>query len=178
MLELYVGTRRYLDESNNKVITVKGDKLQLEHSLFSIAKWESKWHKPFLTEEKKTPEETLDYVKDMTLNEVDPGIYNKLTRNDINQIVAYMKDSMTATWFSKKEKQQLNTEIITSEIVYYWMVSANIPMECQYWHINRLLTLVRVISLKNQKEEKMSKKDVYAHQAHLNKMRRPHVKKP
>lgn len=178
MLELSVGKKRLYDEKSGKIITVPGESLKLEHSLVSISAWESKWHKPFLTNEKKTVEETLDYIKCMTLNQVSDDIYTKLTKADVEEIVEYMKNSMTATWFSKNNKEKPNNEIITSEIIYYWMTASQINLECQYWHINRLLTLIRVISLKNQKEEKMSKKDLYAHHAALNKARRPHVRKP
>ena len=175
MLELKVGEKPYFDEKTSKIIRTGGSILQLEHSLVSISKWESKWHKPFLTAEQKTIEETIDYIKCMTLNIVKSDIYDELTKKDIDSIVEYMEDPMTATWFTNKQSTtKKDDEIITSEIIYYWIAEAHLPIESQYWHINRLLTLIRVSSIKNQKQTKMSKKDVYSRQAALNKARRPH----
>lgn len=177
MLELYVGERTVFDERTSKIRTIKGDLLQLEHSLVSISKWESKWHKPFMSEDnKKTKEETLDYIKCMTLNRVDPKIYELLSYNDIKTISDYIDDSMTATTFSKNSDQRPSREIVTSEIIYYWMVAAQIPMECENWHLKRLLTLIRVCGIKNQPEKKMSMKDTRAHYAALNKTRRAQFK--
>ena len=172
MLELSVGSVTVFDERTSKIKTIKGSPLQLEHSLVSISKWESKWHKPFMSEDPKTKEETLDYIKCMTLNDVDESIYKKLTPKDYKAIMDYIEDPMTATTFSKKDEQTSSHEVITSEIIYYWMVASQIPFECQYWHLKRLLTLIRVCGIKNQPEKKMSMKDTRAHYAAINKARR------
>ena len=176
MLELYAGEQRLFNEETGKIITVKGEKLQLEHSLVSISKWEAKWHKPFLTDEKKTDEETLFYIKCMTLNDVNENVYKKLTSKNIKTIMEYINDSMTATWFSDskngKSNHSTSKETITSELIYYWMIALQIPFECQYWHIRRLLTLIHICSIKNSPDKKMTKKELYSHHAALNKARR------
>ena len=132
----------------------------IEHSLVSISKWESKWHKPFLSSEKNA-EEIIDYVKCMTITQnVDPIWYTRLTNDNLDEIVKYIDDPMTATWFSEDSKKTTNKEIITSEIIYCWMIQLNIPVEFQKWHLNRLMTLIRVCELKSQPPKKMSKSDL------------------
>lgn len=146
--------------------------LQLEHSLVSISKWESKWCKPFLNQ-KKTTEETIDYIKCMTLTpKVDPDVYNHLSKKNIEEINNYIEAPMTATTFSNDKNGGRNKEVITSEIIYYYMLAFNIPFECQKWHLNRLLTLIRVCSIKNNPGKKMSKREIMDRNAALNAARR------
>lgn len=162
------------DEEKQEFVEPKYKSLQLEHSLVSLSKWESKWHKSFLSHSDKTEEETLDYIKCMTVTtNVDPDVYNHITREQIQKINEYITDPMTATCFSEKEqKGKLNNDVITSELVYYWMIALNIPFECQKWHLNRLITLIRVCNIKNQPPKKMSKNAVRSRNAALNAARR------
>lgn len=172
MLTITIPARELFDEKTNTFISTKEQTLVLEHSLVSLSKWESKWHKPFLTKEEKTLEETIDYIKCMTITQnVDPTVYNFLSHSNINQINNYIKDSMTATTFNN-EQQGGPKEIITSELIYYWMIAHNIYKECEKWHLNRLLTLVRVCNVKNAPPKKMSKRDVASRYASLNAARR------
>lgn len=164
------------DEENNCFVNipfVKGTTLQLEHSLISLSKWESKWCKPFLTAKDKTVEETVDYIKCMTLTQnVRPEVYEILTEENMKQINDYIGAPMTATTFRENKNQKSNREIITAELIYYWMIALNIPFECQKWHLNKLLTLVRVCNVKNEPPKKMSKSDLYKHHAAVNAARR------
>ena len=161
------------DEKKEEFITPKILTLQLEHSLVSLSKWESKWCKPFLSSKEKTIEETMDYIKCMMITQnVDPDLYNHLTAENIEEINQYIYAPMTATTFSDDKTNKPNREIITSELVYYWMVALNIPFECQKWHLNRLLTLIRICNVKNQPPKKMSKRDVMSRNAALNAARR------
>ena len=173
MLTIKIPAREFFDEKTQTFFTTKEQTLQLEHSLISISKWESKWQKPFLTiNEKKTLEETIDYIKCMTITKnVDPNVYNYLSNENMNEINTYIESPMTATTFSDNTKGR-SREIITSELIYYWMISLNIPMECQQWHINRLLTLIRVCNVKNTPPKKMSRKDIANRYASLNAARR------
>ena len=172
MLSITIPGFEYYDEKENRIITVKGRDLQLEHSLVSISKWESKWKKPFLSVRNKTKEETIDYIRCMTLTQnVDPRIYQGLSINNIKEVNNYLEDSMTATTF-KNNQHRASSSVITSEIIYYWMISLEIPMECQKWHLNRLLTLIRVCNEKEQPSKKMSKRDVMSQYRSLNAMRR------
>ena len=157
------------DEKNEEFIEPKTVSLQLEHSLVSISKWESKWHKPFLSKEPKTVEETIDYIKCMTLTQnVKSEVYDHLSKENIEEINAYIDDPKTATTFSKDRKSARSREIITSELIYYWMIALNIPFECQKWHLNRLLTLIRVCEVKNTPGKKMSQREVLNQYAAIN----------
>ena len=165
------------DESKNEFIRVnvleKEQKLQLEHSLVSLSKWESKWHKPFLGKGEMSLEETIDYVRCMTLTpNVNPEVYNFLTEENVKEIKEYIDDPMTATTFSEDRTGKSNREIITSEILYYNMIALNIPFECQKWHLNRLVTLIRVCNIKNQPPKKISKRELMSRNAALNAARR------
>ena len=173
MLEITIPEVEQWDEVNQEFITSKEQVLRLEHSLVSLSKWESKWNKPFLDKKEKTREETIDYIKCMTLTQnVDPNTYNLLTKENIIEINKYISSPMTATTFSEDPNKKSSREIITSEIIYYWMISLNIPFECQKWHLNRLLTLIKVCSIKQQPPKKMSKRDVMSRNAALNAARR------
>lgn len=162
------------DEKNEMFVDARTVTLQLEHSLVSISKWESKWHKPFLLKQEKNYDEIIDYIKCMTLTRnVKDDVYDHLSRENIEQINDYINDPQTATTFSNNKKNGGSREIITSELIYYWMVALNIPFEeCQKWHLNRLLTLIRVCEVKNTPAKKMSKKDIYSRQAAINAARR------
>lgn len=169
MLEIVVKGVECYDEAKDEFISTKDTTLCLEHSLLSLAKWESKWHKPFLNNDNKTQEEILDYVRCMTITRnVDPSVYAAMTINQIEQVKAYIEDPMTATWFNDKNQPKRRQKAITAEIIYYWMVALQIPFECEKWHLNRLLTLVRVCNIENAPKKKMKKGDIYKQNAALN----------
>lgn len=159
MLHLTVPAREFYDEVKEEFIEVKEQTLVLEHSLISLSKWEAKWKKPYLTDEKKTKEEVLDYLKCMTVGKVpDDIVYRSLTMENVDDVINYINDPMTATIISDNGPKTARREIITSEIIYYWMIAQQIPPEYEKWHLNRLLTLIRVCSIKNNpKQKKMSK---------------------
>lgn len=161
------------DEEKEEFVSAKYQILQLEHSLLSLSKWESKWCKPFLSNDNKTDEETLDYIKHMSLTpNVDPSVYDHLTAENIDAINKYINAPMTATTFFEDKNNKRNREVITAELIYYWMIALNIPFECQKWHLNRLLTLVRVCNIKNAPPKKMSKRATANRYAQLNAARR------
>lgn len=174
MLSITIPAIEYWDEINERFVNTKEQTLQLEHSLVSLQKWEQRWRKPFLTKEKKSYEETIDYIKCMTITQnVDPLIYNNIGVKIIDQVGAYIEAPMTATWFSDDEnKKRPNREIITAEIIYYWMISFNIPFECRKWHLNSLLTLIRVCNEKNKPGKKRSLNDIISRNRALNEARR------
>ena len=173
MLRITIPSVELWDEKNEIFIHTTEQTLSLEHSLVSLSKWESKWCKPFLGKERKTQEETIDYIRCMTLTQnVDPKAYLFLTDENIRQVNEYIEAPMTATWFAEDKNGKPNREQITSELIYYWMIALNIPFECQKWHLNRLLTLVRVCNIKNQPPKKMSKKEVMSRNAALNAARK------
>ena len=161
------------DEQKEEFVEGKTQVLQLEHSLVSLSKWESKWCKPLLSDNNKTEEELLDYIKFMTLTQnVDPEVYSHLSRENFQEINDYINAPMTATTFSDSKNGKRNREIITSELIYYWMVALQIPFECQKWHLNRLITLVRVCNIKNDPPKKRSKRETATNYAALNAARR------
>ncbi len=173
MLQITIPAVEQWDEQKQEFVTTKEQTLSLEHSLVSLSKWESKWCKPFLTKQEKTFEETLDYIKFMTITQnVDPEIYRYLTNENINEVNRYIEAPMTATYFSEDKNRKTSREQITAELIYYWMISLNIPFECQKWHLNRLLTLIKVCSIKNTPPKKRSKKEIMSRNAALNAARR------
>lgn len=170
-IEVTVIPERF-DEKNGRFLEPVTKTLQMEHSLVSISKWESKWNVPFLSQKELTDEQTLDYIKFMTLTQnVKPELYNCLSSENIRQIRDYIAAPMTATTFSK-EKNKGGREIITSELIYYWMITLNIPVEFQKWHLNRLLTLIRVCNIKNQPPKKMSRRELMNRNTALNAQRK------
>ena len=177
MLKVTIPEQRLWDEGNEEFIYTKETNLQLEHSLISLKKWERKWHKPFLDKKsQKTDDEIKDYIQCMTLTpNVDPMIYSYIPDSVIIQVIDYIKDPMTATWFSNYDKigaAKTSSEVVTAEIIYYWMITLNIPTEFQKWHLNELLTLIKVVNIKNGPKKKMPKHEAARRNAALNEARR------
>lgn len=166
--------QEFFNSETNEFYTVKQTTFKIEHSLVSIAKWESKWHVAFFDDRvEKTNEMLMDYVRCMTISQnVDPEVYKYIPQNVYEEINAYIGDPMTATTFKEHNKRGNNGEFITNELVYYWMIAQNIPLECEKWHFNRLMTLIRVCSEKNAPQKKMSKRDILNNNKALNAARR------
>ena len=172
MLRLIVPEKELYDERTGLFVRTKKQVLQLEHSLVSLSKWESKWHKPFLSKNEKSGEEMLDYIRCMTITQNVPDeVYFALGTNELIKINDYLNDSMTATTITKQQVKSRG-EIITSEIIYYWMISLQIPFECEKWNLNRLLTLIEVCNIKNSPGKKMSKSEIMRRNRTLNAARK------
>lgn len=182
MYELRVGKINGLyDDVKEEFYTINPCVIQLEHSLISLRKWEQKWHKPFLgKKDDKTYEEIIDYIRCMSINKVkQPEVYEHLTKEQINNVVRYIKNPMTAAWFNEEMLQRsgigIRGEEITSETIYYWMITLGIPIEMEKWHLNQLITLIRFINVKNSKNNgrmKMSKNEEARERARINAQRR------
>lgn len=173
MLQIVIPASEGWDETRQEFVNIKEQRLQLEHSLIALSKWESKWQKPFLSTDDKTPEEIIDYVRCMTLNQhVDPDVYYGLTEENMREINDYIESPMTATTFNNLAPSRSSHEIFTSEVIYYWMIAQGIPFECQKWHLNRLLTLIRVCNIKNSPPKKVSQAEMARRFASINAQRR------
>lgn len=173
MLQVTIKGGELYNSKTNEFITVPTTTLNLEHSLLSISKWESRWCKPFISKEPKTLKETIDYIRCMTITQnVDPNIYSFVDMAIINDINGYIEHPMTATTITDNSKKS-SREIITSELIYCWMTLLGIPYDpCQKWHLNRLLMLINVCRLKSQKPKKMSKSEIFEQNRALNAARR------
>lgn len=172
MLEIVVQENELYNERTNEFIYIDRTVLQLEHSLISLSKWEQKWHKSFLKKvPPKTRDEMVDYIRCMTINsKVSPEVYNYLGKRNMDRIYEYINDSMTATYFPP-DRGPASREVITSELIYYWMIECGIPFECQKWHLNRLLALIKVCFRKNSNPGKRNQKDFLRERAELNQAR-------
>lgn len=178
MLTITIKGGEEYNKATREFIQVKDTVLSLEHSLVSVSKWEAKYHKPFISKNDKTFEETIYYVKCMTITQnVDPNIYTLLSQDNLKEINEYIANPMTATWFNERKNQpyKKNSEQITSELIYYWMVALQIPWEAQKWHLNRLLTLIRICNIKNQPSKKQSMRETMSRNAALNAARRKNL---
>ena len=172
MLALEIPSMDMFNDDTQEFLHLDGTTLRLEHSLVSISKWESKWKKPFLSSNAKTVEETLDYIKCMTINQnVDDLTYEMLTPEHISKVNEYINDRKTATTFNDRHELP-NRQVVTSELIYFWMAQFNIPFECQKWHLSRLLTLIKIASIQNSPKKKMSPKAILSQNASLNAARR------
>ena len=179
--KITIQPKEFFNEENNRFINVKETTLVLEHSLISISKWEAKYKKPFLVEGSLgTVDEILDYVRFMTITpvNVDENVYYALSKENMEEIIAYINDPMTATWFADDNdprKKRRKKEVLTSEVIYWQMIALEIPQAYEKWHLNRLLTLIRVCSAKNEEasgNNKMSKADILKQNRELNAKRR------
>lgn len=177
MLRVIIPAKEHYDELNNEFFKTKEQVLQLEHSLVALSKWESKWKKPFLVDTQRSFDEMIDYIRCMTITQnVDPIIYQFLPVPIYHEIIQYIDDPMTATVVTELGKPTGKPETITSELIYFWMVSYRIPFECQKWHLNRLLTLIRICSIKNASANKQNprgaRRDILNQNRLLNEQRK------
>lgn len=173
MLPLHIGALELFDESTGTFIYTKPITLTLEHSLIAISKWESKWQKSFIHSKDLSREQSVDYVKCMVVSPtcIDENIWKALPYEILNQVAAYIDNPMTATTINGERKGG-GSQIVTSELIYYWMITHNIPFECQKWHINRLLMLIKICNVNNNPGKKMSKREVLSRNAELNAKRK------
>ena len=175
MFQITVPALEFFDSSTATFINRPEQTLELEHSLISLSRWESKWKKPFLSETAHTKEEIQDYIRCMTINQkgVDPEFYKMLDTSVIKQVEDYISDPHTATTITTRGVTRAQrAQRITSELIYSWMIANDIPFQCEKWHLNRLLTLIRICSIHNTPQKKMSKRDIFAQNRALNAKRR------
>lgn len=176
MLRLVVQMSESYDETTEEFVS-EDLVLELEHSLVSLSKWESKFEKPFLGPAEKTTEEVMAYIEAMIITPVYPAeALERLTSDHLNEVQVYLSSKQTATWFNETSSPKRSTEIITSELIYYWMVSYKIPWEAQTWHLNRLFTLIRVFNAKNEKKKSVSPNEAAAQRRALNEQRKAQYK--
>lgn len=185
MLTIIVPGVDYYDEETQRFLTTGDVTLDLEHSLVSLSKWEQFWEVPFLSDDDKSDEQTYDYIRRMTLTpNVDPEVYTRLSSQNLSEINAYIAKKSTATWFAedpmvvKQAKLRGKQEIVTAEVIYVWLINHSIPFECQHWHINTLLTLIKVSAQKNApaKKDKRTTADQAAKRRALNEARKKQYK--
>lgn len=177
MLRIIIDGDESFDEATETFIQDNTVVLELEHSLLSLSKWESKHQKPFLTSGEKSSEELYDYLKAMLLTpEVDPDILYQCSQKNIDLIQSYIDSRQSATTFGMMPERRGPGEVITSELIYYWMVAFNIPFECQTWHLNRLFSLIRICNIKNSKPKKMSRHELAQRNREINAKRRAELK--
>lgn len=172
MLVLDIPGSEFFDDEKEEFIETKPVSLRLEHSLVSVSKWEAEWKVPFLSAKELTREQTIDYIRFMTINQnVDPLVYTLLNNDHVRKVNEYISDNRTATTFSNVNTPP-NRQVVTSELIYFWMAQYNIPFECQKWHLSRLMTLIRIASIKNAPEKKMSQRAILSQNKSLNAARR------
>lgn len=177
MLTLTVGATDVYDEEASEFRSQGGFELQLEHSLVSLSKWEGIHEIPFLGPKAKTPEQLASYIECMLLTENPPGNFlQQLSKENVEEVNAYIDRKMTATTFHELQPQARNQEIITAELIYYWLTVYHIPFACETWHLNRLFTLIRIASLKQGKPKKMSRAEIARRNRELNEQRKAQFK--
>lgn len=173
MLVIRIPDQEVFHEDDQTFSVIPGVVLHLEHSLVAVSKWESKWEKSFLSSKDKTDEQVRDYIVDMCIDDVSEDVFYGISSSQIDEITEYIQKPATATIFSKNDAPHgISREIITSEVIYYWMVALQIPFECQNWHINRLLTLIKICNIKNQPPKKQNPAEAAAMRQKLNAERR------
>lgn len=175
MLSLLISGRELWNEKTEEFIPATKDQIiTCEHSLVSLAKWECKWNKSFISCKNRTRAETVDYIRCMTLTQnVDPDVYLRISNKNITDVNKYIALPMTAATFTERQKNRSSGKMITAETIYHSMIINGIPFECQKWHLNRLLALIRYCNIENDpKKKKMSPREVLRSNAEINAARK------
>lgn len=176
MLKLELVIEEGFDDVKSEFVPIQSKEIELEHSLVSLSKWESKWELPFLGASEKTNDMLADYIRMMVLTPIDYDPMDYLSPEQVNEINEYINSKQTATWFAEDNKPgrrgAANSKVTTSELLYYYMVALTIPFECQHWHLNRLLTLIRITDLENKPKKNQSRRDTVNQHRSLNQARR------
>jgi hypothetical protein len=173
MLRLVVPEEELFDERTSEFINVDSVELELEHSLLSLSKWESFFEKSFLGTDDKTDEEVMYYVWCMVLDDrIDQSVLKRLSPQNLREINEYISSKQSATTFGEMPSRPGRGEVITAELIYYWMVAFTIPFECEAWHLNRLFSLIKICNIKNSKPQKQSKQDVAKRYQEINAQRK------
>lgn len=173
MLRIIIEGDELYDEEKEEFFTIDDVTLDLEHSLLSVSKWESEYKKPFLASGEKTAEEIFGYLKAMVVTPgVDPGVLSRCSSKTIDQIQQYIESSQSATTFGSIPERRGPGEVITSELIYYWMISFNIPFDCERWNLNRLFALIRICNIKQSKPKKMSRNEIAQRNREINERRK------
>ena len=173
MLTITIPGEEYFDEVNGEFITTNDTTITLEHSLISISKWESKWHKAFLGKKEKTDQEIIDYIRCMTVTpKVDPSVYQRLSQKNFDEVTEYINNQMSATYINSQDDGSEGNETVTSELIYYWMISFHIPAEFEKWHLNRLLKLIKICQIKTIPAKKLSQKEIMERNIAINEKRK------
>lgn len=172
-IKINIPSQELFDESTGEFIKIDETNIVLEHSLVSISKWESKWHIPYLNNKEKTVEQAVDYLRCMTITQnVNKDIYKYIPESEIKRLDEYINDPMTATTITKQEGKGGSRKVLTAEVIYFYMLSYNIPADFDKWHLNRLLTLIEVFNEENKPKKKMSTQQAISRYASLNAARR------
>jgi hypothetical protein len=172
MLRIVIG-EEFFDDQTQQFVIPEPIIVDLEHSLLSLSKWESKYQKPFLSPGAKTTEEIFGYLKAMIVDEnVDPDVLDRCSKENLEDVQKYIDSVQSATTFGTMPERRGPGEIITSELIYYWLVAFNIPFECERWHLNRLFALIRICNIKNSKPKKMRPHEIAQRNRELNEQRR------
>lgn len=173
MLSITIPGEEVFNDETQEFIKYDDVTMDLEHSLVSLSKWESVWEKPFLSSASKSEEETRSYIEMMAIGDFPPEVFQRLNESNLNAVNDYLNRKMTATWFNEAARGgKRSSETITSEIIYYWMISLNIPSSFETWHLNRLFTLIKVFNEKNAPKKKMSASEIAARNRRLNAERK------
>lgn len=170
-LILTINSKEFYNDNTKEFVNLEEKTIELEHNLISLSKWESKHHKPFLDNEQLTESEMLDYIKCMCIEDVDELYLTTLSAENVNKLKEYINDPMTATKFYSNSSRR-SKEPVTSELIYYWMIAQNIPVQFEKWHLNRLLTLIRLCGSKQEPHRKMSQSEIMRQNARINAQRR------
>lgn len=173
MLSIKIQGTEQWDSLREEFVYTRPTVLSLEHSLVSVSKWEARWGRSFFAEPPATRTERLDYVRCMTTTQnVPPEVYTSMTARELSAIENYIAAPMTATKITEPKQSRGRGPTITSELVYYWMIEFGIPFECQKWHLNRLMILIRICEVKSRPAKKKSMNDIMRDNTALNKKRR------
>lgn len=147
-------------------------RLQFEHSLRSLSKWESKNKIAFLAGREKTPAQMVDYYRCMLLSPEDPDLVYLLDPSQMEELTNYINENQTASSVPNEGPTQYNPETTTSELVYFWMTALKINWEAQDWHFSRLMMLVQITSYKQQPPKKRNPREVLSDMRRENERRK------
>lgn len=173
MITIHFEEMEYYDEQLNRFYTLPPKVVNFEYSLAAVAEWEAIWKIPLLNTELGVDSDMFLSLA-MCMSDDRELLEYYLDDTEKAELHKYLSDSQTATTINSSQNGNTTGrgKVYTAEEIYALMFMNGIPIEWESRNLNRLLVILRIISIYQNPPKKMSQQDVMKQNARLNRERK------